>query len=189
MVRFADADEGRSSAATRCSSPATSTPTPARTRCRSCTTPATPTSGRTSSPDEHTYLFDGTVGSLDHVLGNAAAMRDGHRRACLEPELGGVGGAGVQPPQLQRDGLLRARPVPRLRPRPAGRRGGPADRCRWPTTTRGVGQPGALAARPAGRDGAGRSSTLRHGRPRDASRCGRQASCWVAARCTTARST
>ncbi|MCW2760202.1 MAG: Endonuclease/exonuclease/phosphatase [Marmoricola sp.] len=27
------------------------------------------------SPAEHTYLFDGTVGSLDHVLGNAAAMR------------------------------------------------------------------------------------------------------------------
>jgi 5'-nucleotidase len=26
------------------------------------------------APDEHTYLFDGTVGSLDHVLGNAAAM-------------------------------------------------------------------------------------------------------------------
>ena len=30
--------------------------------------------GSNSSPDEHTYLFDGTVGSLDHVLGNAAAM-------------------------------------------------------------------------------------------------------------------
>ena len=26
-------------------------------------------------PEEHTYLFGGTVGSLDHVLGNAAAMR------------------------------------------------------------------------------------------------------------------
>jgi 5'-nucleotidase len=31
--------------------------------------------GSNSSPEEHTYLFDGTVGSLDHVLGNAAAMR------------------------------------------------------------------------------------------------------------------
>jgi 5'-nucleotidase len=31
--------------------------------------------GAKSSPDEHTYLFDGTVGSLDHVLGNAEAMR------------------------------------------------------------------------------------------------------------------
>ena len=31
--------------------------------------------GSDSSPEEHTYLFDGTVGSLDHVLGNAAAMR------------------------------------------------------------------------------------------------------------------
>ncbi len=30
--------------------------------------------GSNSSPEEHTYLFDGTVGSLDHVLGNAAAM-------------------------------------------------------------------------------------------------------------------
>ena len=30
--------------------------------------------GSHESPDEHTYLFDGTVGSLDHVLGNAAAM-------------------------------------------------------------------------------------------------------------------
>ena len=27
------------------------------------------------SPEEHTYLFDGTVGSLDHVLGNAAALK------------------------------------------------------------------------------------------------------------------
>ena len=32
--------------------------------------------GSHASPEEHTYLFDGTVGSLDHVLGNAAAMRD-----------------------------------------------------------------------------------------------------------------
>jgi 5'-nucleotidase len=30
--------------------------------------------GSASSPDEHTYLFDGTVGSLDHVLGNSAAL-------------------------------------------------------------------------------------------------------------------
>ncbi|WP_196804043.1 ExeM/NucH family extracellular endonuclease [Marmoricola sp. URHB0036] len=30
--------------------------------------------GSHESPAEHTYLFDGTVGSLDHVLGNAAAM-------------------------------------------------------------------------------------------------------------------
>ena len=30
--------------------------------------------GSEKSPEEHTYLFDGTVGSLDHVLGNAAAL-------------------------------------------------------------------------------------------------------------------
>ena len=30
--------------------------------------------GSAKSPEEHTYLFDGTVGSLDHVLGNEAAM-------------------------------------------------------------------------------------------------------------------
>ncbi len=30
--------------------------------------------GSHESPDEHTYLYGGTVGSLDHVLGNAAAM-------------------------------------------------------------------------------------------------------------------
>ncbi len=31
--------------------------------------------GSAESPDEYTYLFDGTVGSLDHVLGNVAAMK------------------------------------------------------------------------------------------------------------------
>ncbi len=30
--------------------------------------------GSDQSPDEHTYLFEGTVGSLDHVLGNKAAL-------------------------------------------------------------------------------------------------------------------
>jgi len=30
--------------------------------------------GSHESPGEHTYLFDGVVGSLDHVLGNAAAL-------------------------------------------------------------------------------------------------------------------
>jgi 5'-nucleotidase len=30
--------------------------------------------GSAAHPDEHTYLFGGVVGSLDHVLGNAAAM-------------------------------------------------------------------------------------------------------------------
>ena len=30
--------------------------------------------GSDQSPDEHTYLFDGLVGSLDHVLGNEAAL-------------------------------------------------------------------------------------------------------------------
>jgi hypothetical protein len=30
--------------------------------------------GSDQSPEEHTYLFDGTVGSLDHVLGNEAAL-------------------------------------------------------------------------------------------------------------------
>ncbi len=30
--------------------------------------------GSDQAPDEHTYLFDGTVGSLDHVLGNEAAL-------------------------------------------------------------------------------------------------------------------
>jgi predicted extracellular nuclease len=31
--------------------------------------------GSAQAPEEHTYLFDGTVGSLDHVLGNAAATK------------------------------------------------------------------------------------------------------------------
>ncbi len=31
--------------------------------------------GSAESPDEHTYLFDGTVGSLDHILGNAEAVK------------------------------------------------------------------------------------------------------------------
>ena len=142
--------------------------------------------GSRQSPEEHTYLFDGTVGSLDHVLGNAAAMRTVTGAPRLEPQLGGVGGAGVQPPQLQRDRLLRGRPVPRLRPRPARRRCRPADR-RGADHDLGDGQPGALAARPAGREGAGRVDA-RPGRPAAPSRCGRQASCSVAGRCTTARS-
>ena len=49
----------------------TSTPTPRRTRSRCCTTPGTPTSATTQAPEEYTYQFDGTVGSLDHVLANA----------------------------------------------------------------------------------------------------------------------
>ena len=31
--------------------------------------------GSAASPDEYTYLFDGMVGSLDHILGNVAAAR------------------------------------------------------------------------------------------------------------------
>ena len=51
----------------------TSTPTPRRTRCRSSTA-----SGyepiESDTEGEETYSFSGLSGSLDHVLGNAAAM-------------------------------------------------------------------------------------------------------------------
>ena len=58
LVAFADTMQTALRAPTRCSSPATSTPTPRRTRCRCCTTPATPTSARrrrrTSTPTSST---------------------------------------------------------------------------------------------------------------------------------------
>ena len=81
-----------------------------------------------SSPDEHTYLFDGVVGSLDHVLGIAAALGDVVGADVWNINSVESGRAGVQPVQLQRDGLLRRVALPGQRPRPPDRRGRPASR-------------------------------------------------------------
>ena len=83
--------------------------------------------GSDQSPDEHTYLFDGLVGSLDHGLGNEAALAT-------------VTGAhvwnlnSVEPMALEYSrhnynatDFYDAGPLPILRPRPAGRRPGPAE--------------------------------------------------------------
>ena len=77
--------------------------------------------GHDQAPEEYTYQFDGTVGSLDHVLANSTALSQVTGCARLEHQLGRVGGLRVQPLQLQRDRLLRAEPVPLQRPRPAAR--------------------------------------------------------------------
>ena len=70
---------------------------------------ATPTSASTRRPDEYTYHFDGAVGSLDHVLANGRGAGATSPARRLEHQLGRVGRLRVQPLQLQRDGLLRAR--------------------------------------------------------------------------------
>ena len=86
--------------------------------------------GSDQSPDEHTYLFEGTVGSLDHVLGNEAALATVTGAHVWNLSSVESVALRVQPPQLQRHGLLRAGPLSLLRPRPAGRRPGPPDRSR-----------------------------------------------------------
>ena len=71
---------------------------------------------------EETYNFGGLAGSLDHVLANAPAAADGHRRRHLEHQLRRAGRLPVQPLQLQRHRPVRRGPVRVLRPRPRGRR-------------------------------------------------------------------
>ena len=64
---------GRRPATTTSCSWATSTPTPRRTRSRSCATPASPTSASTFDPGRYSYVFDELSGSLDHALATAVA--------------------------------------------------------------------------------------------------------------------
>ena len=73
-----------------------------RTRCRSSTTAGLRGRSSPTPTGEETYSFSGLSGSLDHVLGNAAAMDDGHRRRRLEHQRRRVGRLPVQPLQLQR---------------------------------------------------------------------------------------
>ncbi|WP_236944966.1 ExeM/NucH family extracellular endonuclease [Kocuria flava] len=75
---------------------------------------------------EHSYAFNGMVGSLDHVL--ARRGRDRDRLGRLGDQRPRVRRPGVQPAQPQRDRPLHGRPLPRLRPQPGDR--GPAPRRR-----------------------------------------------------------
>ena len=106
----------------RSRSSATSTPTRSRTRCRCCTTPGYADAATALADGQYSYSFGGLSGSLDHVLLNDAALRAGDRRGHLEDQRRGVDRARVQPVQLPRHALLRAGPVPLLRPRPGDRR-------------------------------------------------------------------
>ena len=107
--------------------PVTSTPTRRRTRCRSSTTPAT-TTIESDTAGEETYSFSGLSGSLDHVLGNAAAVDMVDRRRHLGDQRQRVGRLPVQPLQLQRDAASStARPVRGLRPQPGDRRASTPD--------------------------------------------------------------
>ena len=124
----------------------TSTPTPWRTRWRSCTTRAGYIDlGSDAGRRGHLPVRRSCVGSLDHVLASDGGVRRRRRRRRLEHQLGRVGRAGVQPLQLQRDELLRRVAVPVQRSRPADRRCRPAasnrrsvDARRWPNTTYGT---------------------------------------------------
>ncbi|UUZ58751.1 hypothetical protein [Nocardioides sp. B-3] len=57
-----------------CSSPVTSMPTPRRTRSREIEAAGYVSLKSTDNPDEESYSFAGTSGSLDHVFANAAAQ-------------------------------------------------------------------------------------------------------------------
>ena len=82
--------------------PATSTPTPKRTRSRSSTTAGYTNLESTDDPNEESYNFDGQIGSLDHVLANPAALADVERRRHLDDQRLRDGLQRVQPVQLQR---------------------------------------------------------------------------------------
>ena len=56
----------------------------------------------TDDPDEESYSFDGASGSLDHVIANAAAEADGHRRRHLGDQRQRDRVQPVQPLQLRR---------------------------------------------------------------------------------------
>ena len=76
----------------------------------------------TTDPEEESYNFDGQIGSLDHVLANAAALSDVNARRRVADQLLRVGLLRVQPVQLQRHRPVRPHPVPVLRPQPRDRR-------------------------------------------------------------------
>ena len=104
------------------SSPVTSTPTRTRTRSRSSSGAGYTNLESTFDPEEESYNFDGQVGSLDHVLANAAAAGRHRGRRHLADQLLRVGLLRVQPVQPERHEPLPAQPVPVLRPQPGDHR-------------------------------------------------------------------
>ena len=139
--------------------------------------------GSAKAPGEHTYLFGGTVGSLDHVLANDAALAlvtgahvwniNSVESLALEYSRDNYNATDFYAPDA----------VPCLRPRPARGRAGPAARSR---RSRGDDRPGPghpapgrVQARPPGRAGSrplrrrarpGRGRGWRHGRGRGGAR-------------------
>ncbi len=117
----------------------------------------------TDDPEEESYSFDGSSGSLDHVFANAAADDAGHRRRHLGDQRQRDGVQPVQPLQLRRHDCSTT--TGRSAPRTTTRRSS-ASTCPTWSRRRGTSRSWAPTTSTAGlqRDGAG---------PRPVRRCSR----------------